>query len=251
MLRIWRAQDTGDVGVTDISFDLTGLADYSTDAANYQLIIASGGDNTSLENGGTIARGTFTGTVLTFNDVNLSDGQYFTLGVAAEQCSPGGVPTANLQIWLRADLGTNSANGDDVTAWSDQSGNSNNAVASNAPVYNTNNHNYNPSIDFTATNSDNMTIVDATDDSPDQQAVFLVGTMSASSDAWASFVLKTASFDLPNGWGLVRNNSTTEVFFHKDSYADNSNGADYASRTITYDEPTMHVAFKDATIIIT
>lgn len=247
MLRVWRAQETGTVGATDISFDLTGLAGYSTDANDYQLIIANGGDNTSLENGSTIPGGTFNGTVLTFNDVNLTDGQYFTLGVASQQCGPGGV-TATIQLWLRADRGTNTTtNGVDITSWSDQSGNSNNASASNAPVYNTNNHNYNPSIDFTAANSDNMQIADAANQSPDQQAVFVVGTIGSGSNSWAPFVIKTASFDWPNGWGIARNNNTTEIYYHKDNFGANNSGTDYASRTIVYDEPNIHVAYKDPT----
>lgn len=247
MLRIWRAQDTGDVGATDISFDLTGLAGYSTDASDYQLITASGGDNTSLENGSTIIGGTFDGTVLTFENVDLEDGEYFTLGVSSSQCGPGGV-TVNLQLWLKGNVGTNvMSQGSDITSWADQSGNSNNASATNAPVYNTNNHNFNPSVDFTQASSDNMTIADAANLSPDQQAVFLVGTINSGSSAWSPFIMKTASFDWPNGWGITRNNTTTEILYHKDSYADNNNSADYASRTITYDLPNIHTAYKDAT----
>lgn len=247
MLRVWRAQETGTVGTTDISFDLTGLTGYSTDAGDYQLIVANGGDNTSLEAGSTITGGTFNGTVLTFNNVNLSDGNYFSLGVASEQCGPGGVST-NLQLWLRADQGTNTTtDASDVTSWGDQSGNSFNASATNAPVYNENNLNFNPSIDFTAANSDNMQIADGTNQSPDEQAVFLVGSIGSGSDSWAPFVMKTASFDWPNGWGLARNNNTTEIYYHKDDYTSNNSGTDYASRSITYDQANIHVAFKDAT----
>ncbi|MFY0593161.1 T9SS type A sorting domain-containing protein [Roseivirga sp.] len=246
MLRIWRAQDTGDVGLTDISFDLTGLPGYSTDETDYQLIIASGGDNTSLESGSTIVGGTFNGTVLTFENIDLTDGQYFTLGVSKSQCSPGGVPDANLQIWLRADLGI-STSGSDVTGWSDQSGKANNASSTSEPELNTNNHNFNPSVDFTAINSDNMEIADASNLSPDQQAVFLVGTINSGSDAWSPFIIKTATFDWPDGWGIARNNSTTEILYHKDNYTDNTSGADYASRTIVYNTPNIHTAYKDAT----
>lgn len=121
MLRIWRAQDTGDVGATDISFDLTGLTGYSTNAGDYQLIIANGGDNASLDAGTTVTGGTFNGSVLTFSGVDLTDGQYFTLGVSADLCGPGGV-TSNMVLWLRGDQGTSTTtNTNPLDTWTDQS----------------------------------------------------------------------------------------------------------------------------------
>ncbi len=163
MLRIWRAQDNGTVGATDISFDLTSLPGYSTNAGDYQLIIASGGDNTSLEAGTTITGGTFNGTVLTFDNVNLTDGQYFTLGVSADLCGPGGV-TTSMVLWLRADNGTSTTTDNtSLTTWTDQSTAANDGTeATNPPLFKdntTDNINFLPTIDFDGTN-DRLSIGD-------------------------------------------------------------------------------------------
>ncbi|MCE7996546.1 MAG: T9SS type A sorting domain-containing protein [Roseivirga sp.] len=156
MLRIWRAQETGTVGATDISFDLTGLTGYSSNAGDYQLITASGGDNTSLENGNTITGGTFNGSVLTFSGVDLTDGQYFTLGVSSDLCGPGGV-TSGMVLWLRSDAGTSTTTDNtSITTWTDQSTASNDATeVTNPPLYKSNatdNINFLPTIDFDGTN---------------------------------------------------------------------------------------------------
>jgi hypothetical protein len=152
MLRVWRAQESGTVGATEVSFDLTGLAGYSANAADYQLIIANGGDNTSLENGTTLTGGTFNGSVLTFSGVNLTDGQYFTLGVSSDLCGPGGV-TSSMVLWLRPDLGTSTTtDAAALNTWTDQSTAANNAVQDGAaPTFTnntTNNINFQPTVLF-------------------------------------------------------------------------------------------------------
>ncbi|MGK0486894.1 MAG: hypothetical protein ACJAXB_000066 [Candidatus Endobugula sp.] len=151
MLRIWRAQKTGTVGATEISFDLTGLAGYSANAGDYQLIIANGGDNTSLENGTTLIGGVFNGSVLSFAGVDLTDGQFFTLGTQRTACFPGGVDT-DLYVWLRADAGTSTTtNNNTLTTWTDQAGNVNAVTDGNPPLFlnnTTDNINFNPTIDF-------------------------------------------------------------------------------------------------------
>ncbi|OEK02572.1 hypothetical protein BFP97_14030 [Roseivirga sp. 4D4] len=156
MLRIWRAQDTGNVGATDISFDLTGLTGYSTNAGDYQLIIASGGDNTSLEAGTTVTGGTFNGSVLTFTGVDLTDGQYFTLGVSADLCGPGGV-TSNMVLWLRGDQGTSTTTDTNpIDTWTDQStaGNDGTETLTARPEFrdnSTDNINFQPTVSFDGT----------------------------------------------------------------------------------------------------
>lgn len=164
MLRVWRAQDTGDVGATDISFDLTGLTGYSTNAGDYQLITASGGDDTSLENGNTVTGGTFNGSVLTFSGVDLTDGQYFTLGVSADLCGPGGV-TSNMVLWLRGDQGTSTTiNTNPLDTWTDQSTASNDGTETLTirPEFrdnSTDNINFLPTISFDGTD-DRLSIGD-------------------------------------------------------------------------------------------
>ena len=52
-----------------------------------------------------------------------------------------------LSLWLKADAGV-SLSGSNVTAWADQSGNGNNAIGTDNPVYISSLINGNPSIDF-------------------------------------------------------------------------------------------------------
>ncbi len=153
MLRIWRAdENAGTVGNTDISFDLTGLG-YSGSLSDYSLIIS---DAAGLTTPTIIPASSFTSDVVTFTNVNLTDGQYFTLGTARTACGPGGVST-DLYMWLRADEGTSTSdNNTSLTTWTDRSGNSTNATSDgNPPLYlnnTTDNINFNPVIDFDGTN---------------------------------------------------------------------------------------------------
>jgi hypothetical protein len=76
--------------------------------------------------------------------------------------SPGGVST-NLQLWLKANAGTNmTTNGASVNAWADQSTEGNDALTDGAdPRYSTTSSeliNYNPVINFTETNREYLNI---------------------------------------------------------------------------------------------
>ena len=150
MERIWKVQDTGNTGATTIQFDINGLG-YSTNLSDFNLIIS---------NSATMASGTVTPAaslvdgILTFNNIDLTDGQFFTLGTARTSCGPGGI-TADLQLWLRADAevfntGTTPAtDGQTVNSWSDQSASGANATdPSNLATYETNTVNFNPAIEF-------------------------------------------------------------------------------------------------------
>lgn len=166
---IWRVQETGTVGDVSISFDLTGLTNFtSRSASQYQLIIASSGSTMpDLSGASTYSGGTFDGNVLTFNNVDFSDGDYFTLGTATETCAPGGVST-NLELWLRADDGTNgTTDGSTVSSWTDQSANGFNASAANlgglSPVnltYEIDEINFNPAVRFYDPNSTNAVFME-------------------------------------------------------------------------------------------
>lgn len=166
MSRVWRVDDTGSVGETEIQFDLTGLG-WGTDAEDYRLMIAGSGSGGTMAGATLVTGGTFNGSVLSFSGIDLADGEYFTLGVV-ESCGPGGVNT-NLALWLRADLevfsdaGTTTAvNGNDVIQWNDQGSTNNDAsevdlggASPVEPVYQTGDVNYNPSILFTDQNTTN------------------------------------------------------------------------------------------------
>ena len=124
MERVWRVEDTGNVGETEIQFDLAGLG-YGTNAEDFRLMVASSGSGGTMAGATLIDGATFNGTTLSFSGIDLADGEYFTLGVVA-QCGPGGVNT-NLALWLKgneevfSDAGTTLAtDGDDASQWNDQ-----------------------------------------------------------------------------------------------------------------------------------
>ncbi|QDV46217.1 hypothetical protein Enr13x_61260 [Stieleria neptunia] len=82
LARIWRVDETGDVGTTTISFDLSGLTYTGTTAADFNLIIDGDADFSS---GATLvtATGYNAGSeIVTFTGVDLADGNYFSLGTS-------------------------------------------------------------------------------------------------------------------------------------------------------------------------
>ena len=101
MTRVWRVEETGNVGATEIEFDLTGLG-YQTDASNFRLIVAESGSGGTMSEGSLIDGGTFKWQHTSFSGIDLADGEYFTLGTALTTCGLGGVNT-NISVWFRAD----------------------------------------------------------------------------------------------------------------------------------------------------
>jgi hypothetical protein len=164
MARVWRVEDTGAVGTTELQFDLTGLG-YTLNPDNFSLIISN---SATMANGTLTSGGTFNGNVLSFSGVDLTDGQYFSLATKNEACGPGGVNT-DVAIWFRADIGafsdagtTAATDGDNVLQWNDQSSSGNNASEDNAgggspvePTLETNEVNFNPVIRFSDAQSTN------------------------------------------------------------------------------------------------
>lgn len=147
MERIWHVQETGTVGPTTLTFDITGLG-YSTNASDFNLITSS---SSTMASGTITPAASLVGNLLTFTNVDFSDGDFFTIGTARTSCGPGGI-TANLALWLRADVGTNTTtNGAAISSWSDQSATGNNysqGTGSSQPVYNSNSINFNPALTF-------------------------------------------------------------------------------------------------------
>ena len=77
-----------------------------------------------------------------------------------DEAFPGGVQS-NMQLWLKAETGTNTTvDGNDVTSWADQSINGYSADAdvnsTDNPIYSTNELNFNPSIVFDGTYTDDF-----------------------------------------------------------------------------------------------
>lgn len=77
--RIWRASETGDVGPVAVSFDVSGLGG-SPLGSNLRLLIDRDGDGFADNDVTPIGGGTFSGNIVTFIDVNLQNGDRFTLG---------------------------------------------------------------------------------------------------------------------------------------------------------------------------
>ncbi len=165
MQRIWKVQDNGTVGNTELQFDLASLGYSTVDASAYSLLI---GNTATMADATFTTGGTFNGDVLSFTGVDLTDGQFFTIGTAFETCGPGGVNT-NIALWLRADLevfsdagSTAAVNLDNTQQWNDQSSPAENAseidlggVGPVLPVYRTEEFNFNPVLRFSDPNSSN------------------------------------------------------------------------------------------------
>jgi hypothetical protein len=150
MERIWRVNETNTVGNTTVQFDINGLG-YSTNVSDFQLIRSS---TATMASGSLTPAASLVGGILTFNNVNFADGDFFTIGTARTACGPGGV-TTNLELWLRADAevfntGTTPAtDGQTVNSWSDQSTSAANALdPSNLAQYRINAANFNPALEF-------------------------------------------------------------------------------------------------------
>ncbi|MFT6828051.1 MAG: hypothetical protein ACJAZV_001339, partial [Roseivirga sp.] len=96
--RVWRVAEENEMGQTDISFDLSGLG-LGTDQNDFALLIGGVSSLGDFSSGTVVGGGTFSGDVITFPNVNLSDGQYFTLATQYFICTPGNVPDG-LALWL-------------------------------------------------------------------------------------------------------------------------------------------------------
>ncbi|OEK02574.1 hypothetical protein BFP97_14040 [Roseivirga sp. 4D4] len=172
MERIWKVQDNGTVGNTELQFDLAGLGYSTADASGYSLLI---GNTATMADATIVTGGTFNGDVLSFSGVDLTDGQFFTIGTSFETCGPGGV-NANIALWLRGDLevfsdaGTTPAvDGNDVQQWNDQSSPQDNGSESNLgganpvePTFETEEINFNPALRFSDPNSNNAAYIETT-----------------------------------------------------------------------------------------
>lgn len=148
--REWRIQETATVGAVDIEIDITGIAVTGSEMSDFELLIDTDGDGDFTT--GTITRVRATGyasDVLTFEDVDFSDGDIFT--IATMPIVPGGISN-NVQLWLKADAGTSTTtNGNNVDSWVDQSTNTYDANDDNiasSPDFESNAINFNPGLDF-------------------------------------------------------------------------------------------------------
>jgi hypothetical protein len=105
MAREWIIQETGTVGAVQVKFNLNGFTSATTTQSELKLLID---DDGNFGNGGTtIVEATSYDPVtkeLTFDNVNFSHAQYFTVVLDLAPSSPGGV-SSGLALWLKADKG--------------------------------------------------------------------------------------------------------------------------------------------------
>lgn len=132
--RVWKVKETGNVGTVSLNFDITNLS-VDKDNTTLNLIIAPSdsdiptdlGDDeiASLVLGGSVSSEDGRD-ILTFENVDFSDGDYFTIGGDVQTIAPGGV-SSGLSLWLRPNDGVSTTTGNLVTSWSDVSGAGNDA----------------------------------------------------------------------------------------------------------------------------
>lgn len=241
MERIWRINETNTVGNTTVQFDINGLG-YSSNVSEFNLIVSS---TATMASGSLTPAASLVGGILTFNNVNFADGDFFTIGTARTACGPGGVET-NLLLWLRADAGTNTTtNGADVTLWGDQSAAGNDANDnfngnSDPPAYISNGTNFNPLLGFNRTDLNFLTVPHDVAFNSVSQAIFVAGTMNAASDDYSTFISKTQDYDWQEGWALAHEGAN--IIYAKDD----SNDAANAAKTPFLDGvPTIYLGYSD------
>lgn len=151
--RIWKFDETGDIGTTTITFDLTGLSISGAVASDFLLItdtdttFTSGAATTSA-----VSYATSTN-IVTFTGVDIVDNSFVTLGTDVLTVAPGGI-SDNLTLWLKADAGVTESSGA-VTDWADQTTNGydfTQGTSANRPASTSNAMNYNSAITFDGSN---------------------------------------------------------------------------------------------------
>lgn len=172
IIRVWRVAEEGESGNLTLTFDTNMLDPSGTPTIyDYTLLIAANNSNGDFSGAKIISPTSLSSGILTFENVDLEGGEYFTLGTEYISCSPGGVST-NLTLWLNAGLGTSTKiDGNNVNTWLDRSGEENSPETSgNNPNYVENGINHNPSVNFDASNSESL----VGDGGFNTQAYFLV-----------------------------------------------------------------------------
>lgn len=127
--RSWRVSENFDVGTTTLIVDISNLSLSGATASDYALAIDPSDNNFS--DGTTQLANSLSNGLLTFNNVNLSNGDHFTLAInfaPVGNSGPGGVYDNDVYtFWFRADL-LSLNDGDLVSNWNNVGGNTNNAT---------------------------------------------------------------------------------------------------------------------------
>ncbi len=245
--RVWRVSESSEVGTITISFDLSTLPG-NIDEANIRLLIDSDNDGLFSDESdgvGVISGGSDIGSsIIQWTGVDIDDNQRFSLGVITQgHLGPGGVGlvdgSSNLSMWLDATTITGQANGSNMGTWSDQSGNSNDALVDvAAPNYlSTGGGNGLPAVNFDDGRTENFRIVTNAEVTPTQAiSVFIAGNYENGSDSWASFINSSDDDAWNDGWGIGEDNNTGDMIHYVHDY----NGT-FCNTTISTDYGTNHV----------
>lgn len=254
MTRIWKVQDNGTVGATELEFDLTGLGYSLGDPTAFNLLV---GNTATMADATIIGGGTINGNVLSFSGIDLTDGQFFTIGTAVETCGPGGVNTG-VALWLRADEevysdagSTLAVDGNDVQQWNDQSSPADNGSEIDLggfnpvePTFQTNEINFNPVLRYSDPNSSNASYIETGSNNVSQDmtliAVFQTGQASGTANDFvnspaligASETSSTLDYGLgmENG-NLFFNGNTSTVFDVESPATYNDNNPHFVTAT--------------------
>ncbi|MDB5256093.1 MAG: hypothetical protein JWM14_788 [Chitinophagaceae bacterium] len=152
LARQWKIYETGTVGDVSLTMDLSSIPISGTTFYDLRLLIDLDGDGDFTT--GTVKRITpsaYAGGLVTFNNVDFSHGNIFTLATLVP--SPGGV-SSGLQIWLRgSSLTSTQTNNAQLNSWYN-AGSSNfdfsriTGSTGGWPRFRTNSVNFNHSIEF-------------------------------------------------------------------------------------------------------
>lgn len=151
---------------------------------------------------------------------------------------PGGVfnttGTSNLTLWLNASTISQSDN-TNITSWADQSGygNTANAVGGNEPVFRTGIINTNPTVRFTAANTDYLRVADAASLRPNNISVFVAGMYTSAASQWSPFIIKATNYTWADGYAITRNDTDNSVRGYVTNWNANFINSTLAASTFT------------------
>lgn len=216
--RVWTTAVRGTPGQVDMAFNLATAGLVITGVVgDYALLIDS---DTDFSAGATehTTGASLVGNVLSFTNVSLSSGQFFTIATR-NMALPGGV--AGNVLWVKADVGVTGTT--NVNSWEDQSGTGNHLFQNTGavqPSLLTANINSHASISFSGNDFMQLTTQPTTLNS----SIFVVGAPLASSN-WRALVRNSA-----NDWPvIVQSNATGIGYYDVDNVGYKSSGFNWAA----------------------
>ncbi len=198
--RKWKVNETNDPGAVFVALN-DGVASQLN-----VMLVSSDSSLTSPEEVELIQSGGYY-----YANYDFQDGDYFTF---AYSISPGGYYDG-LKLWLRADVGINEIGGD-ISAWSDQSGNGNDATTpATDPIYQSAVTNFNPAANFSSSGTR------------------VQGTVELGSDSLTVFIIAVDSSGAASGNVIFElDDSSTPLTFTDGSYGNVAFGQDITKDTM-------------------